>query len=88
MPYLPCRKEVLDRDFLGMRSRLIDLAATLDRIDRADGTIEDGPRVDRIRRSLEVLAGQGNSRAEQLQQIFSLPYDDHWMETYGVGKAP
>jgi len=72
-------QQVLDREFLGIRSRLLDLAAALDRVDRASRTppaadprIPD-PRIDQIRRSLGVLAGGDPRRAEQVQQIFSLP---------------
>ena len=34
----------LDREFLGVRCRLIELAASLDRIDRAGGASDD-PRM-------------------------------------------
>jgi hypothetical protein len=77
---------MLDREFLGLRCRLIDLAASLDRIDRAEGAVADDPRRDRIRRSLEILASPAGNRAEQLQQLFSLPYDHDWMAGYGLGK--
>jgi hypothetical protein len=79
---------MLDHEFLGIRSRLIDLAATLDRIDRAEGQPADDPRCDRIRRSLEILNLRQSNRAEQLQQVFSLPYDPDWMNHYGLGKQP
>jgi hypothetical protein len=77
---------MLDREFLGIRSRLIDLAASLDRIDRAEGAAGDAPRLDCIRRSLEILGAATGNRAEQLQQLFSLPYDHDWMAGYGLGK--
>jgi hypothetical protein len=77
---------MLNREFLGIRSRLIDLAASLDRIDRAEGAAGDDPRLDRIRRSLEILGAAAGDRAEQLQQLFSLPYDHDWMAHYGLGK--
>jgi hypothetical protein len=80
--------DLLDREFLGIRSRLIDLAASLDRIDRAEGTVADDPRVARVRRSLEILLGRASNRAEQLQQVFSLAYENDWMDSYGLGKQP
>jgi hypothetical protein len=61
----------LDREFLGIRCRLIELAASLDRIDRAGGPTADDPRMAQIRRSLEVLAAQAPDRAEQVQMVFS-----------------
>jgi hypothetical protein len=62
---------VLDREFLGIRCRLIELAASLDRIDRAGGPPADDPRMADIRSSLEVLAGNASDRAEQMQLVFS-----------------
>lgn len=71
--------DVLNREFLPLRERLIDVAAALDRIGRAGGVCDD-PRVDQIRRSLEFLAQPRETadRAEQVQLIFSLPYDPNW----------
>jgi hypothetical protein len=73
---LPAAK-ALDAYFLEARSKLLDLAAVLDRIDRGDDadTLADDPRVGRIRQAVEILAGVGDDRAERVQQIFSLPYD-------------
>jgi hypothetical protein len=65
----------LDREFLGIRCRLIELAASLDRIERAGSPAVDDARVHQIRRSLEVLAANAPDRAEQVQLVFSLPYE-------------
>ena len=70
--------EVLDREFLGIRARLIDIAAALDRMDRASGTLTNDPRLENVRKACGVLAGEALDRAEQLQLIFSLPYDENW----------
>lgn len=77
---------VLDREFLMLRSRLIDLAAALDRIDRAAGSTTDDPRMQKIRRSLEILSGSQPGRAEQVQMVFSLPYDPQWQTKYAMEK--
>ncbi len=72
--------EVFEREFLVLRGRLLEVAATLDRLDRAGGPPPQDPRTDQLRRSLEVLASAGprTDRAEQVQLIFSLPYDPQW----------
>jgi len=70
--------DVLEREFLAVRAKLIEVAATLDRIDRAKDPISEDPRLDNIRRGLELLAGDHKDRAEQLQLIFSLPYEENW----------
>ena len=74
---LPAAK-VLDAYFLEARSKLLDLAAVLDRIDRGDEAEADDPRVERIRQALAVLANATGDRAERIQMIFSLPYDPNW----------
>jgi len=70
--------ELLDREFLGLRARLIEIAATLDRIDRAEGDVADDARLETIRESLKGLATGDDGRAERLQLLFSLPYNENW----------
>jgi hypothetical protein len=65
--------KVVDREFLGIRCRLIDLAAALDRIDRAEVSAAGEPRQDQIRHSLEILMKSSPNRAEQVQMAFSAP---------------
>ena len=81
MPPVATAAEVLDREFLGIRARILDLAAALDRIDRA-GTMAAGDlRMARIVKGLEVLLGpSGADRAERVQQAFSLPYQANWRQ--------
>jgi hypothetical protein len=71
MPTATPAPQPLDREFLGIRCRLIELAAALDRIDRAGSCVADDPRMAQIRRSLELLAGNASDRAEQVQMVFS-----------------
>ncbi len=72
--------QILDVQFLGVRSKLIDLAATLDRMDRAaacenNSSIDTDPRIEQIRQAVKLLLESGPNRAEAIQLIFSLPYD-------------
>lgn len=72
--------QALDAFFLEARSKLLDLAAILDRINRgpeASGVTSD-PRLTKIRQALEVLHDQSGGRAERIQQIFSREYDAQW----------
>lgn len=68
---------MLDREFLNIRCRLLDLAAALDRVERADGSGESSQR-QLIREALAFLADDGVDRAERVQMLFSLPYDPDW----------
>lgn len=87
MPPLTDAREMLDREFLQIRSRLLDVAAALDRIDDREGDLSEDPRMLQIRRALERLTGAapaGDCRAEQLQLIFSRPYRADWRREFGV----
>jgi hypothetical protein len=67
----------LDNFFLDARARLLDLAAILDRIDRGGGIAND-LRLAKVRQALEVLHDEKGGRAERIQKIFSLDYDQSW----------
>jgi hypothetical protein len=71
----------MDREFLGIRCRLIELAAALDRIERHNDKTADDPRLTQILRSLEILANRQPDRAERVQAVFSLPYVETWQES-------
>lgn len=67
---------VLDGYFLEARSKLLDLAAILDRIDRGGGVTD--PRLVRIHEAVAVLMKAGPERGADIQGVFSLPYDPNW----------
>ena len=70
--------QILEREFLEIRAKLLELAAALDRLDRAEGSVRDDSRIESIQRSIEVLARDKDERAEQIQLVFSLPYESDW----------
>ncbi len=74
--------EVLEREFLNIRAKILEVGALLDRLDRAEGTLDGDPRCERIRRALAVLSQSDTPRAEQIQMIFSLPFEDNWQEQF------
>ena len=67
------RSEVLDLYFVDARSKLIDVAAFLDRIERAEGS--DDYRICAFREALSVLSDPcgGARRAESILLAFSDP---------------
>ena len=79
LPPMPAAK-TLDAYFLEARSKLLDLAAILDRIDRgiaADAATND-VRYSQLRQALTILNRHEPGRAEQVQQLLSLRYDPAW----------
>ena len=80
MKPLPANK-ALENYFFEARCKLLDIAAILDRVNRGQESGEvsaDDPRIERIRKALEVLHDQSGGRAERIQQVFSLEYDASW----------
>jgi hypothetical protein len=79
--------EVLDRDFLETRGKILEIAAVLDRIDRAPAHphLHPDPRVGQIRQALEALCEPGPGRSETIQLIFSLQYDRDWRDKLELG---
>ena len=80
--------ETLNREFLEVRAKILEIAAVLDRLDRAEGTVAGDPRLARIEQGLAKLQSEQPDRAEQIQLIFSLPYDKDWHTNLSVGKTP
>ncbi len=80
MKPLPANK-ALDNYFFEARCKLLDVAAILDRINRGQDTGEvlgNDPRLEKVRKALDVLLDQSGGRAERIQQVFSLDYDPTW----------
>lgn len=74
--------ELLNREFLEIRCKILDLAAAFDRLTRADGTVSDDPRLARLHEALQAVQEPKSDRAERVQMIFSRPYDPHWQTTF------
>ncbi len=70
--------QILDREFLTIRGKLLEVAAALDRIERGQGSAAGDSRLEKIGETLAILAKAGTNRAEKLQLIFSLPYEPAW----------
>ena len=75
---------VLDREFLEIRARILELAACLDRLDRSDGEVAGDPRLAQLHDGLRLLLTDSNERAEQVQMTFSRSYDPNWPQDLGV----
>jgi hypothetical protein len=77
------KHELTDLYFLDARARLIDLAAFLDRIERAPG--EEDFRLAALRKAVTVLAGRGPQKAREVLMTFSDPTDQPIARAHGKG---
>lgn len=76
--------EILDREFLEIRAKLLEVAASFDRIERADGDVTGDPRSGLFREAIGILQGDSTEKAEQLQLLFSRTYNDDWQEQFDL----
>ncbi len=74
--------EILDREYLQIRAKILEIAASLDRIDRGDGPVEADPRMELIGTGIELLADKKQGRAERVQLLFSREYDPDWKREF------
>ena len=74
--------ELFDQEFLPIRAKLLEVASALDRVDRAGGSLGVEPRRTQVQAAIQVLLRPEDDRAEQLQLIFSRPFEDNWREKF------
>ena len=82
MPATMPALDVLEREFLESRAKLLQLAAFFDRLERGEGSVAGDPRLKKIHEALEILQQSQPNRAEEIQLIFSLQYDDDWQKAF------
>jgi len=68
-------KQIIDEYFIENRTRLLDVAAFLDRLERSsDGDAADADfRMEAFYRALRILSAGGSDKIEQIQLVFSDP---------------
>ena len=80
--------QVFQREWGAIRSSLLDLAASLDRIDRAEGDVLDPAEKERIERAIAELLDSGEQdRAERIQRLFSREYVREWRKRFAEGQS-
>ena len=77
------RQQVLDLYFMDARSKLIDLAAFIDRVERASG--EDDFRMNALRTALKELSSGSKEKAKQVLHSFSDPTSEPIASAPGKG---
>ncbi len=81
--------DILDDTFLETRAKLLEVAATLDRIDRSADeqaalSQRAKPRRTKLDDAIRILLSEGPDRAERLQRLFSRDYETDWRQQMQV----
>lgn len=81
--------EILNREFLEIRAKLLQVAASFDRLDRGDGSVAKDSRYAQLQQALDILRSDRSDtdRAAQIQLLFSHDYDDRWQSTLDMPSA-
>lgn len=77
------RQQVLDQYFMDARHKLIDIAAFLDRVQRAEGTADF--RLKAFQNALKELGGKSPARAKKVLFAFSDPTTSPIKQAPGKG---
>lgn len=79
---------IVAESFLEVRAKLLEIAATFDRIERASAGAELSESAamqhDRLVEATKILLTDGSDRAERLQQLFSREYQVDWRQAFGL----
>lgn len=84
MPHARTKSDVLEAEFLPLRAKILEIAAGLDRLDRAGGALGADERRARLRQAIELLLAEAPDRAEQVQRHFSREFDEAWRAEFGI----
>ena len=78
------RDAVLEQEFLPLRAKILEIAAGLDRLDRAVPAGDDGGRRTRLAGAIQLLLSDESNRAAKVQLHFSRDYEEGWREKFEV----
>jgi hypothetical protein len=87
--FMQSANKILDDSFLEIRAKLLEVAATLDRLDRscdeqAPLTSDAHPRRAKLDEAIRILLSEGPDRAERVQRLFSREYRTDWRVELGL----
>ncbi len=86
MPTTRTALDLWNRDFLEVRHRVLDIAAALDRCDRADDSAKarSDSRYLQLEQAIRLLVDGRPDRTESIQMTFSEPYDAAWKSSFEI----
>ena len=84
MPDAMAAADVLEREFLEMRAKILELAASFDRLERGDGSVNSDSRTALLEAGVRIVLEKQGGRAERVQLLFSQPYAPEWRSDFGI----
>ncbi len=85
-------QQVVQEEYLIARSKILELAAVLDRIDRAareqQGSLVElqstSPQISLLAKGIAILQEPDMHRAKRVQELMSRPYEPDWRKQWTI----
>ena len=77
-------QQIVLEDFMIARARIVELAATLDRIERATGDVDDSKNMQLLMQGMHILCDDEVEKAKRVQLLMSRQYDPHWQAQMSI----
>lgn len=74
--------DVVDREYLELRAKVLEIAASFDRINRATGKPDS--RLEKIHAGISILSDSESDKAKRVQELFSQDYDSEWRQRFNL----
>ena len=79
-------QQIVAEDFMIARARIVELAATLDRIERASGDVDDSRNMQLLMQGMNILCDDEFEKAKRVQLLMSRHYDPQWQTQMAIEK--
>ena len=79
-------EQIIADEFMIARAKIVELAATLDRIERATGDVEDSKNMQLLIQGLHILCDDEVEKAKRVQLLMSRHYDPKWQTQMSIEK--
>jgi hypothetical protein len=79
-------QQIVAEDFMIARARIVELAAILDRIERAAGDVNDSKNMLLLVQGLHILCDDEVEKAKRVQLLMSRQYDPQWQTQMSIEK--
>ena len=69
---------ILSEEFIVARSKILELAATLDRMEMAPGDVANAAQKELLDQGLAILVDGESEKSKRIQLLMSRQYDPEW----------
>ena len=79
-------ERIVSDEFMIARAKIVELAATLDRIERANGQVDDSKQMQLLANGMQILCDDEVEKTKRVQLLMSRQYDPQWQSQMSVAK--